>query len=224
MPTLAAMAGGIETPTLAQDAYAFAAKVAPQYLVGSTRVQRRPGPMHAAMVYALGSVPITMHALVMRRSLTELGFATDVGSIADREWYLRTGLAGDVCYTPDCMAYLRRYSDQATSVTQTAQRDKLARSVRRILDRNRDEVRACLSVSPATFDAADREIRHLFDFIYRRPSIEMIRTDPAQALKRLLDALRLHPRLTVREMLGLLVGQKYSRTRQFEVLDMLFRS
>jgi len=214
----------IETPTLAQDAYAFAANVAPQYRVGRTRVQRRPGPMHAAMVYALGSVPITMHALVMLGSLAELEFATDVGSIADREWYLRMGLAGDICYTPDCRAYLRRYSDQATSVTQTARRDELARSVRRILDRNRDKVRARLSVSPSTFDAADREIRRLFDFIYMRPSVEMMRVEPAQALKRLLNAFRSHPRLTIREILGLLVRKKYSRTRQFEVLYMLFHS
>jgi hypothetical protein len=159
----------------------------------------------------------------MRRELAEMRFAEDVGTIADREWYLRMGLHGDVWYLRDSEVYLRRYDEQATSVTQR-NRDQLAASVRTILDRNAGALRASLNVSSDTFRRIDDVVRRMFAFLYTRPSFSQLRAEPISALRRLLQATRKYPRLLSLEILSVLLGKrKYSTQRRVEAFSELVK-
>lgn len=215
----------VETAELARLADRLVRPFASESTVAGYSVQRRDGFHHAAMVYGLGSVPVTMHAVVMRCSLAAGHFAGDLGSIADREWSLKMGMAGDVLYLRDIEAYLRQYDAQATAVTQHSKRDQLAESVRVILERNSDAVQKATGLSDAAFGAYRTTIQQLFDFLYARPSFSMARSNPAAALRRFLRAFYSAPRLMLLELYGMLVkGTKYTTQRRAEATRKILQS
>lgn len=204
----------VETAELARLADRLVRPFASESTVAGYSVQRRDGAHHAAMVYGLGSVPVTMHAVVMRSSLATEHFADDLGSIADREWSLKMGLAGDVLYLRDVEAYLRQYDAQATAVTQHNKRDQLAESVRVILERNSDAVQEATGLSDTAFGAYRDRIQQLFDFLYARPSFSMARSNPTAALRRFLQAFYFAPRLMLLELYGMLVNRTKYTTQE----------
>ncbi|WP_103030331.1 glycosyltransferase family 2 protein [Salinibacter altiplanensis] len=211
----------IGVPRLAKIADEIAQRYVSSVDVDGTSAQHRPGPLHAGLVYALGSVPITMHALVMRKRLAGMQFMEDVGTIADREWYLRMGLRGPVTYLRSCNAYLRRYDEQATALTQRNRRE-LAASVRTILNRNAESVRTALQVPSDVFDRIDAVVRQMFDFLYMRPSTSMLRTDSGQALSLLATTVKTYPGLLLREILSVLFrGTKYSTNQRVKAIEEL---
>ena len=211
----------IGVPRLAKIADEITQRYVDAIEVDGTTVQHRPGPLHAGLVYALGSVPVTMHALVMRKCLAEMQFMGDVGTIADREWYLRMGFRGPVTYLRSCNAYLRRYDEQATALTQRNRR-QLAASVRTILNRNAESVRTALQVPSDVFDRIDAVIRQMFDFLYMRPSTSMLRTDSGQALSLLATTVKTYPGLLLREILSVLFcGTNHSTKQRVKAVEEL---
>jgi glycosyltransferase involved in cell wall biosynthesis len=182
----------------------------------------RWGPAHSALVYAVGSFPVSVHALVMRTSwMGDLRFATDLHFIADREWHLRLGLRGDVAYCRSARASLRQYVAQATSTTRQ-QRHVLAQDTTTIVRRNAEAVRRALGVTPSTFEAVhDRVVRYTA-FQSLRPSLEMVRAEPRRALRYAWQALQCYPRLMMREVLHMaFTGRKYSLDRRMDLAHAL---
>ena len=195
----------IGVPRLASLADELAQRYGTAADVDGVSVQHRPGPLQALMVYA-------------RKRLAQMRFADDVGSIADREWYLQMGLRGPVAYLRGCDVYLRQYDDQATAVTQRNRR-KLAESVRTILNRNAEPLRRVLHVPSDLFYRADVVVRRMFDFLYMRPSVSMLRTDPLHAVSLLGKAVTTYPDLLLLEILSLLFGRtKYSMTQRVKAV------
>lgn len=214
----------VKTAELACLADRLVRPFASESTVAGYSVQRRDGAHHAAMVYGLGSVPVTMHAVVMRRSLATEHFADDLGSIADREWSLKMGLTGDVLYLRDAEAYLRQYDAQATAVTQHNKRDQLAESVRVILERNSDAIQEATGLPDATFSAYRNRIQRLFDFLYARPSLSMARSNPQAALRRFMGAFCCSPRLMLLEICFVLMkGTKYTTQKRAQATRQLLQ-
>ncbi len=167
---------------------------------GRADVELRDGRVYSSLVYCLGSVFITAHALVLRTEpLAGLRFATDLGPMADREWYLRIGLRGDVLFFKNVGAYLRRYDEQATSVAEL-QRGQQHVLVRTFMDRAAGDLRQALEIEAETFRDLDRRIRNYVSFLHSRPTVRFMRKRPLEGIRTILRLLVRNPILLAREI------------------------
>jgi hypothetical protein len=90
------------------------------------------------------------------------------------------------------------------------------------LDRNGEPVREALQVPSEAFSRVDAVVRRMFDFLYMRPSLTMLRADPVRSISLLLRCAATYPRLLLCEIASVLLrGTKYSSDRRIAAFSEL---
>lgn len=169
----------------------------------------RSGPVSSTAVYFMGSIYTSMHALVMRSEvLDHMRFSTDVGTIADREWYMKMGLLGDILYIGDMAAYWRSYPQQRTK-SSYAKRKTLGEQAGKINERNKKRIAERLGARRDIFlREAQRYNSRYVPYFYERPSLRDLRSAPLTGLGKLLTLLVQYPGLLLSEVLTFALHRK----------------
>lgn len=154
-----------------------------------TKPEYRNGLVDCIANYFLGPIYTSIHALVMRSHILKQGakFAEDLGPVADREWYLKLGLYGDIIYHPNVTVGWRLYEGQATNPKNPEDQETMFLWLSKICSRNRETIASYLGSNAEAFILeATKYEENVLSYKRKRPPIANIFATPLSQSVRLL--------------------------------------
>jgi len=186
--------------------------------------QLRAGIVDSIANHLLGPIYTSIHSLAMRSEILSRGerFSEDLGVVADRQWYVKIGLYGNIIYHPKIEVGWRVYEGQATN---PKKQQEVGRMVRKIHQRNQELIAERLGCFGEEFKLISEQYdRYVLAYHYGRPCLANIKSNPIIEIFRLLQISFAMPRQTTMDLLLKFFGKSFYVEESISIARQLVNS